>query len=44
MADDDPEKAELDRRSRTPALGPWLILGLIALIALAVFVVSALAP
>lgn len=38
----DPEDAELDRRSRAPALGPWLILGLIALAALVVYAVTAL--
>ena len=41
--DKDPEDAELDRRSRTPALAPWLVLGLIALAALAAYAVSALA-
>lgn len=40
----DPEDEELDRRSRAPALGPWVVLGLIALVALAVYVVSAVTP
>ncbi|MFN3931659.1 MAG: hypothetical protein ACK4JY_07915 [Brevundimonas sp.] len=41
-ADRDPRERGLERRSGGPALSPWLIIGGIALVAVAVYVVSAL--
>lgn len=40
--DRDPEEVELERGSEAPTLSPWLILGLIAMLGVAVYVVSAL--
>ena len=40
--DQDPRERGLERRSGGPALSPWLIVGVIALLAAAVYVVSAL--
>lgn len=39
---DQARERELARRSRNPALSPWLVLGVILLAAAAVYVVSAL--
>ncbi|MBU1385218.1 MAG: hypothetical protein KKG14_12155 [Alphaproteobacteria bacterium] len=41
-ADRDPRERGMDRRSGGPALSPWLIIGGIGLLAVAVYVISAL--
>jgi hypothetical protein len=40
-ADRDPREAGLERRSGNGALSPWLIVGVIALLAVGAYVVSA---
>lgn len=40
--DRDPRERGLERRSAGPALSPWLVIGGIALLAVVVYVVSAL--
>lgn len=40
--DREPEEVEMQRRSDLPTLGPWLILGVIAMLAVGVYAVSAL--
>ena len=40
-ADQDPRERNLQRRSGGPSISPWLVIGVIALIALAVYVISA---
>ena len=40
--DRDPEEVEMQRRSDLPTLSPWLILGVIAMLAVGVYAVSAL--
>lgn len=40
--DQDPRERGMERRSGGPALSPWLMIGAIALLAAAVYVVSAL--
>jgi hypothetical protein len=40
--DEDPRERELSRRSGTPTLGIWNVLGLIALLGILVYVVSAI--
>lgn len=40
--DRDPEEVDLERRSDMPALSPWLIIGLIAMLGVIVYAVSAL--
>lgn len=42
--DRDPRERELGRRSEGPAISPWLVVGVILLIAAAVYVISAVAP
>ncbi|HZV84506.1 MAG TPA: hypothetical protein VFF48_05915 [Brevundimonas sp.] len=39
-ADRDPRESELGRRSGDPAISPWLVIGVILLIAVAVYVIS----
>ena len=39
--DQDPREPDLARRSSAPAVSPWLIIGSIVLIAVAVYVISA---
>ncbi len=40
-SDQDPRERELQRRSDGPAVSPWLVIGGIALIAAAIYVISA---
>jgi hypothetical protein len=40
-AEQDPRERNLARRSEGPAVSPWLIIGVIVLIAVAVYVISA---
>jgi hypothetical protein len=40
--DQDPYEEELERRSDTPAVSPWLIIGLIFMLGAGVYVVSAM--
>ena len=40
-AEQDPRERNLGRRSEGPAVSPWLIIGAIVLIAVAVYVISA---
>ena len=40
--DQDPYEAELERRSDAPAVSPWLIIGLILMLGVLVYVVSAM--
>ena len=40
--DQDPRERDLSRRSNAPAVSPWLIIGVIALIGAAVYVISAM--
>lgn len=40
--DQDPRERDLERRSGGAALSPWLVVGAIALVAAAVYAVSAL--
>ncbi|MBU3970010.1 MAG: hypothetical protein KKE42_03755 [Alphaproteobacteria bacterium] len=42
-ADRDPRERGLNRRSDAPAVGPWLVLGLILVLGAAVYVLSAVA-
>jgi hypothetical protein len=37
--EDDPRERELRRRSGTPTLGPWLIVGLLMMLAFGAYVV-----
>jgi hypothetical protein len=37
--EDDPRERELRRRSATPTLGPWLIVGLLMMLAFGAYVV-----
>lgn len=41
-ADKDPRERGLERRSNAPAVSPWLVIGVILLVAAAAYVVSAL--
>jgi hypothetical protein len=41
-ADKDPRERGLERRSNTPAVSPWLVIGVILLVAAAAYVLSAL--
>jgi hypothetical protein len=41
-ADRDPRERGLERRSNTPAISPWLVIGVILLVAAVVYVASAL--
>jgi hypothetical protein len=41
-ADRTPREQQLSRRSQTPAVSPWLVLGVILLLGAAVYVASAL--
>ena len=41
-ADRDPRERGLERRSDAPAVSPWLIIGIIVLIGVAVYVISAI--
>jgi len=41
-ADQDPRERGLERRARGPALTPWLVVGLVALLGAAIYVGSAL--
>ncbi|MFC0632556.1 hypothetical protein [Brevundimonas balnearis] len=41
-ADQDPHERDLARRSRTPALSPWLVVASIVLLALAAYALFAL--
>lgn len=41
-ADRDPRERDLQRRSGAPAVSPWLVIGVIALIAAAAYVISAI--
>jgi hypothetical protein len=38
----DPRERDLSRRSQSPAVSPWLIIGAIALLGVIVYVVSAM--
>jgi hypothetical protein len=40
--DRDPREQELERRSDAPAISPWLIIGLILMLGVLVYVVSAM--
>ena len=40
--DQDPRERDLSRRSNAPAVSPWLVIGVIALIGALVYVVSAM--
>lgn len=40
--DRDPRERELGRRSEGPAVSPWLVIGSILLLGVAVYVISAL--
>jgi hypothetical protein len=40
--DQDPRERDLSRRSEAPAISPWLVIGLIALLGLGVYVISAM--
>ena len=40
--DRDPRERDLSRRSNAPAVSPWLVIGVIALIGALVYVVSAM--
>ena len=40
--DRDPREDELSRRSDAPAISPWLIIGLILMLGVGVYVVSAM--
>ncbi len=39
--DQDPREHELERRSEGPAISPWLVIGSILLLGVAVYVISA---
>lgn len=39
--DRDPEEVDLERRAAMPVLSPWLILGVIAMLGVVVYAVSA---
>lgn len=39
--DQDPRERELGRRSHGPSISPWLVIGVILLIAAAVYMISA---
>ena len=40
-ADQDPAERDLERRSSAPAVSPWLIIGLILMLGVVVYVISA---
>lgn len=40
----DPREQELGRRSEGPAVSPWLVIGVILLLGVAVYVISAVVP
>jgi len=40
--DQSPNERDLSRRSDAPAISPWLIIGVIAMLAVLVYVVSAI--
>lgn len=42
--DRDPRERELGRRSGAAAVSPWLVIGSITLLGLAVYVISAIVP
>lgn len=42
-ADRDPRERELEKRSDNPSVSPWLIVGLIILLGVGVYAISALA-
>ena len=39
----DPRERDLERRSGAPAVSPWLVIGLIAMLGAVVYVISAMA-
>jgi len=41
--DQDPRERDLERRSDAPAVSPWLVIGVIVLLGVVVYVVSAMA-
>lgn len=41
--DQDPRERDLERRSDGPAVSPWLVIGVILLLGVAVYVISAMA-
>lgn len=41
-ADQDPRERDLERRSDAPAISPWLVIGVIVLLGIGVYVVSAI--
>lgn len=41
-ADQDPRERELERRSNTPAVSPWVVLGGLLMLGVLAYVVSAL--
>ena len=41
-ADKDPRERGLERRSETPAVSPWLVIGVILLLGAVIYVASAL--
>lgn len=41
-ADENPRERDMERRSDAPAISPWLVIGLIALLGVGVYVLSAL--
>ncbi len=40
--DQDPRERDLGRRSRAPAVSPWLVIGLLFLLGAGVYVISAM--
>ncbi len=40
--DRDPRERDLSRRSNAPAISPWLVIGVIGLVGVGVYVVSAM--
>ncbi|MGZ9114628.1 MAG: hypothetical protein ACXW3K_08395 [Brevundimonas sp.] len=41
-ADQDPRERDLERRSGGPAVSPWLVIGVILLLGVVVYVISAM--
>ncbi|HVL41613.1 MAG TPA: hypothetical protein VM348_05605 [Brevundimonas sp.] len=41
--DQDPRERDLERRSDAPVVSPWLVIGVIVLLGVVVYVVSAMA-